>query len=328
MLGCLRPAIPGLGCVRQAIPGFGCVRQARLRSARLPGTGSRSRGLQTYRRLGGGQQDPRVRYLAGAAVATGAVYVAWHTGESPTGRWQFISVSVDEERQAGLQAYEEIMRRYWGRIEPRGSAADAMVRRVAQRVIAASGAEGDWEIHVIDSPEKNAFVLPGGKIFVFSGLLPVARTEDGLATVLAHEIAHQYARHTAEKLSQAKLLRLAYIFVALFVDQGMADLGRSVSSLVLELPNSRRCEEEADELGLRFMAMACYDPAQAVGLWQRMKAAERGAPPQFLNTHPSTESRIESIRRWLPEAERAREAAGCVDPGLWHAFSASLGSGQ
>ncbi|KAJ1986072.1 metalloendopeptidase [Coemansia thaxteri] len=99
-----------------------------------------------------------------------------------------------------------------------------------------------------------------------------------------------------------------------------------MSTLLLELPNSRQCEMEADQLGLYFMASACYDPAQAVALWQRMRAAETVAPPQFLNTHPSTDSRIESIRDWVPQAEMKREAANCPTRELTQSFFSSLGS--
>ncbi|KAJ1734785.1 metalloendopeptidase [Coemansia biformis] len=306
------------------------LRAAQGAAARLA-RGIRGRQLQTYRRFGSDRQpiwqERWFQYTAGAAGTAGAVYVAVHTRESPTGRWQFISVTPEDEEREGQQAYRMIMQQYRSRILPRGSPADTLVRRVAQRLLEVAQTRGNWEVHVIDSPERNAFVLPGGKIFVFSGLLPVAMTEDGLATVLAHEIAHQQARHTGEKLSQARLLHLAYLFVALFVDSGAAQIGRSMTSLLLELPNSRRCEEEADQIGLQLMATACYDPAQAVALWERMRAAEGVSPPEFLNTHPSTESRIVNIRKWVPDAELKREAADCPSPGLLHDF-ARFGSGQ
>ncbi|KAJ2885510.1 metalloendopeptidase [Coemansia aciculifera] len=202
---------------------------------------------------------------------------------------------------------------------------DRDVRRVASRLISvATGSmdeKTDWEVHVIYAPtEKNAFVLPGGKIFVFSGLLDVTKDDAGLATVLSHEIAHQMARHSAEKLSQANLLGVLYLVASLFVDPSYLQFGRAMSSLLLELPNSRQCEQEADQLGLYLMAKACYDPAQAVALWQRMKAAEMASPPQFLNTHPSTDSRIENIRALVPQANMKREAANCPNQDLTRSF--------
>ncbi|KAI8326176.1 hypothetical protein GQ54DRAFT_239821, partial [Martensiomyces pterosporus] len=232
------------------------------------------------------------------------VYYQAHLEEAPvTGRRRFINVSAQQEAQISQQAYMETLAQYRGQLVPRGAPADIYVRRVAERVIRATGmADVEWEVHVIHSPERNAFVLPGGKVFVFTGILPITANEDGLATVLGHEIAHQYARHSAEKLSQANLLSLIYILASFFVDPSILQLGRGMASLLTVLPNSRECESEADYLGLLFMAQACYDPREAVGLWQRMKSAESGAPMQFLNTHPSTGSRIESIRSWMPQA--------------------------
>ncbi|KAJ2340400.1 metalloendopeptidase, partial [Coemansia sp. RSA 2618] len=239
-----------------------------------------NRNNQTYRRFGSSGQLPvwQTRgfwYIAGTAGTGCAVYYQTHLEESPTGRRRFINISPKDEEKLGLAAYMQTMAQYRGQLVPHNTLVSAYVRRVARRVIQAAGLAGDWEVHVIDSPEQNAFVLPGGKIFVFSGLLRLARDEDGLATVLAHEIAHQYARHSAEKVSQANALGLLYAVATLFVDPSMAQFGRSMSGLLLELPNSRQCEQEADEIGLNFMAMACYDPHKAVELWQRMHRAER-----------------------------------------------------
>ncbi|KAJ2255894.1 metalloendopeptidase [Coemansia sp. RSA 455] len=177
---------------------------------------------------------------------------------------------------------------------------DRDVRKVAKRLIDATDTENDWEVHVIYAPdEKNAFVLPGGKIFVFSGLLSVTQDDDGLATVLSHEIAHQLANHSAEKLSQANLLGFLYLVASFFVDPNFLQFGRAMSTLLLELPNT-------------------------VSLWQRMKAAELSSSPQFLNTHPSTDSRIENIRALLPQANMKRETANCPTPDLTRSFFNSV----
>ncbi|KAJ2158299.1 metalloendopeptidase [Coemansia sp. RSA 552] len=265
-------------------------------------------------------------YATAGAGTVGIVYYRAHIEESPTGRRRFINVGEAEEKQVGLLAYQQTMAEYGRQVISPSSPTHAYVSRVAQRIIQAAGlaSAGAWEVHVINSPEKNAFVLPGGQIFVFSGLLPLAETEDGLATVLAHEIAHQYARHSAEKLSQARLLSLVYILAALFVDPTVVQIGGSMASLLLELPNSRQCEQEADEIGLSFMARACYDPARAVDFWQRMRSAEKIAPPQLLSTHPSTASRIEDIRSRIPDAELMREAANCPSRDLTRDFFALL----
>ncbi|KAJ2707380.1 metalloendopeptidase [Coemansia sp. IMI 203386] len=259
-------------------------------------------------------------YTTGVAGTGGIIYYQQHLEDSPTGRRRFINVSPTQEHQTGLQAYQQILSQYQWQLEPPGTSTDRYVRRVAERIIKVTNMDMEWEIHVIRSKEKNAFVLPGGKIFVFSGILPVAANEDGLATILAHEIAHQYARHSAEKLSQARLLQVFYIIASFFVDPSVLQMGQAMSGLLLELPNSRQCEQEADQLGLYFMSMACYNPREAIGLWQRMKAAEQVSPPQFLNTHPSTDSRIDSIRKWLPMAESKRENANCPNPETTRAF--------
>ncbi|KAJ1966181.1 metalloendopeptidase, partial [Dipsacomyces acuminosporus] len=270
-----------------------------------------------YRRFQNTQQPVwqtrRFWYFAGAAGAGGIVYYQAHLEEAPiTGRKRFINVSPQQERQIAQQAYMQTLAEYRGQLVPRGSPVDVYVRRVAERLIRATEiTDVDWEIHVINSPERNAFVLPGGKVFVFTGILPITANEDGLATVLGHEIAHQFARHSAEKLSQANLLSVLYLLASFFVDPSMLQLSRAMANVLSVLPNSRACESEADHLGLLFMSMACYDPQEAVGLWQRMKNAEKGAPLQFLNTHPSTESRIDNIRSWIPEAEMKRESADC-----------------
>ncbi|KAJ2262867.1 metalloendopeptidase [Coemansia sp. RSA 376] len=267
-------------------------------------------------------QDRRFWYYAGAAGTTGLVYYEYHIEESPTGRRRFNNVSPAYEKQIGQQAYLQTISEYQRQIIPAGSTQmDRDVRKVAKRLIDATDTENDWEVHVIYAPdEKNAFVLPGGKIFVFSGLLSVTQDDDGLATVLSHEIAHQLANHSAEKLSQANLLGFLYLVASFFVDPNFLQFGRAMSTLLLELPNSRQCEQEADQLGLYLMAKACYDPEQAVSLWQRMKAAELSSPPQFLNTHPSTDSRIENIRALLPQANMKRETANCPTPDLTRSF--------
>ncbi|KAJ2609303.1 metalloendopeptidase [Coemansia sp. RSA 1804] len=274
-------------------------------------------------------------YVAGGSTAAGTVYYQAHVEESPTGRRRFINVSHKTEERMGRQSYQQVLREYGGQIVPQGTAVDRYVRRVAQRIIGVvqSEMDADWEIHVIDSPERNAFVLPGGKIFVFSGLLPIAESDDGLATVLAHEIAHQYARHPAEQMSRQTLLTVLLIAASLFVDPSALDLGRITSTLLLELPNSRACESEADRLGLMFMAAACYDPRQAVGFWERMLAEEQRAksssfptasPPQFLSTHPSSRSRIDNIRTWLPDAIDKRASSACPDQLLTDSFFSAL----
>ncbi|KAJ2556751.1 metalloendopeptidase [Coemansia sp. RSA 1933] len=306
---------------RGTIRSFGSKQQQQQQQR--PGGGG------TYRRFNNNPKQPLWQsrnfwYATGAGGVGCAAYYQAHIDESPTGRRRFINVSRGIEEYMGRQSYRQVMAQYGRQIVAQGSPMDVYVQRVARRVIAATGMEAKWEIHVIDSPERNAFVLPGGKIFVFSGILPITAGEDGLATVLAHEIAHQYARHTAEQISRSLVGALALFIASLFIDPTILDIGSTSARLLLALPNSRDCEAEADQLGLSFMAAACYDPRQAVGFWQRMRAEESQSPPQFLSTHPSSATRIDNIRKWMPDAMDKRIASSCPDPLLTDAFFSSL----
>jgi predicted Zn-dependent protease len=188
---------------------------------------------------------------------------------------------------------------------------------VAQAVESVLKAEGysemidefDWEIKLVDSPEPNAWCMPGGKIVVYTGILPYTKTEAGLAVVIGHEVAHAVAHHGNERISQQLLASTG--FAAL--DIAMTNKPEETRNLVLAaagvgtqvgvlLPFSRTHESEADRLGLIFMAAAGYNPNEAVGFWQRM-SANGGAIPEFLSTHPSDETRISNIQqKYLPEA--------------------------
>nr|KAJ3406936.1 hypothetical protein HK105_003451 [Polyrhizophydium stewartii] len=229
----------------------------------------------------------------------------------------------------GEYAFREIMAEFAHAVLPAHHPYTVLVQRIANRLIQASGLRDSgwkWEVFVINDAQRNAFVLPGGKIFVFTGILPVVENEDGLASVLGHEaihpaqIAHQVARHSAEKLSWAKLLMFVQFLVSVVL---MADPGPLFRGLILDLgimrPFSRKCESEADFIGLQIMARACYDPHESVRMWERMSAAERGErqPPKFLNTHPSHESRIQNIQEWMPKAMQTREEAGCAQTGTF-----------
>jgi len=169
----------------------------------------------------------------------------------------------------------------------------------------------EWEFNLVEDDAVNAFAMPGGKVVVYTGLLPVAQNETGLAVVMGHEIAHVFADHGAERMSQNLLMQGGQIALSellkekpqqtrdLFVTS--YGLGAQVAFM---LPFSRLHENEADRLGLIFMAMAGYDPHVAVEFWQRMAAAKEGSssPPEILSTHPADETRIANMQRLLPEA--------------------------
>ena len=166
-----------------------------------------------------------------------------------------------------------------------------------------------WEFNLVESDQVNAWCMPGGKVVVYTGILPLTQTEAGLATVLGHEIAHAVAEHGNERMSQGMLAQLG----GLALDQALQKKPEQTRALWMSafgagvqvgalLPFSRVQESEADHLGLIFMAMAGYDPHEAVSFWERMAAKGGKAPPEFLSTHPSDQSRIEKIKEELPEA--------------------------
>ncbi|KAK0511643.1 hypothetical protein JMJ35_006216 [Cladonia borealis] len=204
------------------------------------------------------------------------------------------------------------MQEYGSKVLPPNHPDSRLVNRVLQKLVPASGLGGlNWEVRVIDDPaQKNAFVLPGGKVFVFSGILPICGGDDGLAAVLGHEIAHQVARHGGEQLSGLGILVALAAFASYQFDVS-GQLAYLMLDFILSKPGSRKMESEADYIGLLMMAEACYDPNAAVGLWQRMAKAEQFAPPQFLSTHPTSENRITAIQGWLPQAEDKRAQSEC-----------------
>ncbi|KUJ15897.1 uncharacterized protein LY89DRAFT_697907 [Mollisia scopiformis] len=189
-----------------------------------------------------------------------------------------------------------------------------------ERLIPGSGvSDVAWEVHVIDSEERNAFVLPGGKVFVYTGILPITKNDDGLAAVLGHEIAHNVARHQAERQSSTIwMFPLRWTLYMLDASGYTLGLGRFFGDLFLQygimLPASREQESEADYIGLLIMAKSCYNPSEAVKVWERMEAANKEDAnfPEWLSTHPSNAHRITQMEKWLQKAEEAREESGCA----------------
>ncbi len=225
-----------------------------------------------------------------------------------TGRSQLQLVSGEQEVQMGAEAYKEILAKAKISADP---AANALVTRVGTRIAAATGrSDLPWEFKVIDDPQTvNAFALPGGKVAVYTGILPITRDEAGLAVVLGHEVSHVMARHSAERISEqlgAELVAKG-IGAAIGLDPQITQAGAGLLVNTLLLPWGRKQESEADHLGLIYMAKAGYDPHAARDLWIRMAEASKGRarPPEFLSTHPSEETRVRQIEGWLPEAMRS-----------------------
>ncbi len=231
-----------------------------------------------------------------------------------TGRKQLVDISREQEMALGLQSYNQILSQ--SRVVSGGEAVD-VVRRVGGR-IARAAADVDpgfqWEFNVIDSPQVNAFALPGGKVAVYTGILPVAANPDGLAAVMGHEISHAIARHGAERMAYQKLIQFGSMAASVALGGMDIDTQRAImgalgvgSQYGILLPFSRKHETEADYMGLIFLARACFDPREAPRLWQRMSQQSRGAPQEFMSTHPSNETRIRQFREWMPMALEIRK---------------------
>ncbi len=225
-----------------------------------------------------------------------------------TGRQQLLLLSETEERQMGLSAYQQVLKKGHLSSDP---VATEQVRRVGHRIAEATGrTDYQWEFRLLEDKQANAFCLPGGKVAVYTGILPITRDDAGLAAVIGHEVAHAIARHGGERVSQGLLVQvgLAGTQVALArndphtVQQVTALLGAGATVGFL-LPWSRGQESEADHLGLIFMAKAGYSPWAARDLWVRMAEAAKGRerPPEFLSTHPAEATRIRQIEAWIPE---------------------------
>lgn len=258
----------------------------------------------------------RRRPLALLAAATAALVAGACATVPVTGRSQLLILPETEEVRMGVTAYREILSKEKVSTDP---AHTALVQQVGQRIAAATGRRDlPWEFKVIESDKVNAFCLPGGKVAVYTGILPITRDEAGLAAVMGHEVAHAIARHGGERVSQTLLVQVGLASVAVAMSNREPKTVRAVTGLLgagaavgVLLPFSRQHESEADRLGLLYMARAGYDPRAARDLWVRMAQAsrDRAKPPEFLSTHPSDETRIRQIEAWLPEALAVYEAS-------------------
>ncbi|MCH9660034.1 MAG: M48 family metallopeptidase [Bacteroidetes bacterium] len=192
----------------------------------------------------------------------------------------------------------------------------------AERWLTANGYAGylqnyAWEYNLVDDPTVNAWCMPGGKIVFYTGILPIADGEAGVAAIMGHEVAHALANHGQQRMSAGQLQAIGAVAgnVALSKDpknQQIFNQAYGIGSTVgVMLPFSRNHESEADRIGLTLMAIAGYDPIEAADLWRRMKENSGGqAPPEFLSTHPSSETRINNITQWAPEAKAEAKKYG------------------
>lgn len=224
-----------------------------------------------------------------------------------TGREQFVIVSEEQSRELGAQAAQETLRQERLSQDPR---LVAQVQAVGRRIAAAADRpDYQWRFNVIDNPKTaNAFALPGGQVFVYSGLMSYVKNDAQLAAVMGHEVAHVLARHGAERMSVTAAAQTggALLGAALGTSsQAFQEAYGIAANYGVILPYSRAHETEADRIGLILMAKAGYDPGQAVDFWTSMAQSAKGSqPPPFLSTHPAHAQRIRDIRAFLPEARR------------------------
>lgn len=246
-----------------------------------------------------------------------------------TGRTQMVDTTMDQEVALGLQGFRQILAE--AQVVREGEAVNE-VREVARRLIEAGPKleqhlattrgvsavtpwnQFEWEVAVIESEQANAFCLPGGKMAVYTGILPIAQNDDALAAIMGHEIAHAVLRHGAERMAQQKLVQIGAVAAGMSTSDMdprqrqllMAAIGVG-TQYGLMLPFSRNHESEADYVGLMLASAACFDPAESIGLWRRMGANSAGkAPPEFMSTHPSSDTRIQQLQGWMDEANQIR----------------------
>lgn len=206
----------------------------------------------------------------------------------------------------GVQSYNEVLGKEKESGDPRLT---EVVKRVGKRIAAVSAMPDlNWEVRLLESKQQNAFALPGGKIAVYTGILPVCANEAGLAAVLGHEVSHVIARHGAQRMSQQILLTGAMTAASISLsnnkDRGLilGALGLG-TALGITLPFSRTDETEADQIGLTYMALAGYDPREAIHFWNRFAQENKGSKTlEFLSTHPADETRSKRLQDLLPRA--------------------------
>lgn len=252
----------------------------------------------------------------GLGLIVGALVGCTTVGE--TGRKQLRLVSASEETKLGMTAFEELKKQM---PISRDSSGNAMLQRVGRRIagVVTNMPDAQWEFVLFEDKEPNAFCLPGGKVGVNTGILPLTKDDAGLATVIGHEVAHAALHHGGERMSEAMLMQvggqvLGAATGASKYAQAIAIAYGAGAQVGRELPHGRSQELEADRVGLRYMARAGYNPEAALQFWQRFSQVTEGkggsGPPAFLRTHPVNATRIKELQRWMPEAKAEMRASG------------------
>ncbi|MDB6025621.1 MAG: hypothetical protein JWM68_1844 [Verrucomicrobiales bacterium] len=261
-----------------------------------------------------------------APAALALFLVSACTTNPVTGRKEFTAgVSPQEELQLGITSFDKMKQEVPISHDP---AANAMLQRVGKRLAAVASKDmpnAQWEFVVFDSEEANAFCLPGGKVGIYKGILPIAKDDAGLATVVAHEIAHAISRHGAERMATSQAMQVGGQILGAATQNAKPITQTAVSAAYglggqvgYQLPHSRAQESEADHIGLIYMARSGFDPKEAINFWQRFSAynEQRGGSktPSLLSDHPVDSKRIQQIQAWLPEAQQQYVAGGIREP--------------
>ncbi|KAJ2905512.1 uncharacterized protein MKZ38_005156 [Zalerion maritima] len=227
----------------------------------------------------------------------------------------FVDRFGDVQYQTMMEDLSKQGATFLGERDPRSR----MTMRVMHKLIPVSGIPSSqrWDIFIVDAPHvPNAAVIPGGKVIVFSGIFNFVKSDDALAAVLGHEIAHNLAGHVAERMSGNigfNILLVGSLFVMSWAGPvALYFFGKPLMEFVVGMPMSRAQESEADYIGLMMMAEACYNPREARRFWERMDRVTKGEPPELLNTHPSHKNRITKIEKWMPQAIEKRENSQCT----------------
>ncbi len=251
--------------------------------------------------------------LAIIALSLAWMHLAGCATETVTGRKQLMLVSASEEMQLGLSEFTKLKSSVPA---SKDKAAQAMVERVGKRIAAVADLpNAQWEFVLFENAEPNAFCLPGGKVGVYTGILPITQDEAGLATVIGHEVAHAAAHHGAERMSEAMVMNTAGQLASSYLGkekpstQPYFDSAYGLGTQLLRaLPHSREQESRADQIGLIYMARAGYDPTAAIGFWQRFAAYNQqhggNGTVWFLRTHPLDQDRIKNLEHYLPQAKQ------------------------
>lgn len=255
----------------------------------------------------------RILALVSLSTAIALSGCASSTMNSATGvdRRQLLLLSSDEINQTAAQGYQQVLTeaRQKGVLNP-NPAQLQRVQRIANRLIPQvnvyrpDARTWNWQVNTIKSNELNAYCAPGGKIMFYTGIIDRLKlTDDEIAAIMGHEMAHALREHGRERASRssATQLGLSVLASAVGLTEGQTQLAGMATQLGLDLPFSRSQESEADSLGLELMARAGYNPQAAVTLWNKMSAASQGEPPQFLSTHPGSQTRIRTIQTLLPK---------------------------